>query len=456
MINNSLKHIKSYYSKTTSYKELFGKLISLLFHLFVALFTGVILADLMQKIWFGYAKESWSISEILINYQGGFVRRGLLGELIYWFSNHNDFSIYTLILLISIIAYSILILYFIWEFKKNALPIVILPFAFFLGGPVISDYWIRKDILIVLLFILVIKQASKYKFLNYLFMNIFLIIGILIHENMAFISFPILIIYFINRNSNVFRQQNPSFFFKIYNTILLLSPSLAAFLLVIVYKGNYDLAFSIWSSWLPVQFPIQNIEQFGPPASIEALSWNISRAFEGLKHTLHNFDGGIYAPVAWFGIVAGVIYVLSNFDILSMSSGYSKKTKEYLSNLSVVLLVQIFAIIPLFIIGWDYGRWIFLWVTSSFIIFFNFKDISDLLPNWYSSFGKYLSKLFQLNILRNRLLLAYVLLYLGTPAVGWSLGMFMHTSSIYYIKDTLKSLVQFIPFNIIKVIINAL
>ena len=47
----------------------------------------------------------WTISEWLINYQGGFTRRGLLGELIFQFSKIIGITIREAILIFQIITY---------------------------------------------------------------------------------------------------------------------------------------------------------------------------------------------------------------------------------------------------------------------------------------------------------------------------------------------------------------
>ena len=54
----------------------------------------------------------WTISEWLINYQGGFTRRGLLGELIFKFSNTVGITLREAILTFQILTY---IIYFFWH-----------------------------------------------------------------------------------------------------------------------------------------------------------------------------------------------------------------------------------------------------------------------------------------------------------------------------------------------------
>ena len=51
--------------------------------------VGGILNTLSNKT---YTNDSWTIGEWLINYQGGFVRRGFLGEGIYLFSTATKIS----------------------------------------------------------------------------------------------------------------------------------------------------------------------------------------------------------------------------------------------------------------------------------------------------------------------------------------------------------------------------
>ena len=51
-------------------------------NIFYLSFIIILLFAFFISVVNGYSKGSWNITEFLINYQGGFVRRGLLGEII--------------------------------------------------------------------------------------------------------------------------------------------------------------------------------------------------------------------------------------------------------------------------------------------------------------------------------------------------------------------------------------
>ena len=60
----------------------------------------------------------WTISEWLINYQGGFTRRGLIGDIIYKLNKSLNFTFRELILVLQILSY--LIYYsLIYSYIKN-------------------------------------------------------------------------------------------------------------------------------------------------------------------------------------------------------------------------------------------------------------------------------------------------------------------------------------------------
>src|SRR6266446_6911984 len=78
---------------------------------FLCLFLPLLsLLPLLSAIYPGYKVNTWQISEWLINYQGGFVRRGLPGEIILALSKQGinpylaiiglSFSIWLLLLLV--------------------------------------------------------------------------------------------------------------------------------------------------------------------------------------------------------------------------------------------------------------------------------------------------------------------------------------------------------------------
>ena len=76
--------------------------------------------------------ESWGVSEWLINYQGGFVRRGLAGEILYRLYQIHPYPVPYLIIGISVVCLVGLTLLCIILFRRMNWPIWLLLFPMFL------------------------------------------------------------------------------------------------------------------------------------------------------------------------------------------------------------------------------------------------------------------------------------------------------------------------------------
>ena len=114
-----------------------------------------------------YLDDSWTIGEWLINYQGGFVRRGLLGEGIYLLCNVIKISPIYVIWLISISSYYLLVKFTIVEAKNKVSSLFLLSPGIFLA-PIIGDFLIRKNLLLLLIFLISLKLL-KFKRPNVFF-----------------------------------------------------------------------------------------------------------------------------------------------------------------------------------------------------------------------------------------------------------------------------------------------
>ena len=116
--------------------------------------------------------NDWKIGDWLINYQGGMVRRGLLGEVIYQLSyfTHIDPGIFVFLFQIS--SYAI---YFIFSYLLLKIQDSLLPYAFLIFSPFIFTFQInnfyggyRKEVLYfaVLAFIVYSAKVCKKKSLK--------------------------------------------------------------------------------------------------------------------------------------------------------------------------------------------------------------------------------------------------------------------------------------------------
>ena len=131
--------------------------------------------------------NSWTIGEWLISYAGGFVRRGLPGQIIHYISNAYLVSPILLVWLFSVSALISLVTLLL-HFCKDTFQKSFLLSQLIILAPISEDYLIRKDTLLVLLYGLSL-QALKFfdqkkisQFSCILCVNLFSIIGILSHE----------------------------------------------------------------------------------------------------------------------------------------------------------------------------------------------------------------------------------------------------------------------------------
>ena len=147
----------------------------------------------------------WSVSEWLINYQGGFTRRGLGGEINIFLSNFFSISLRDAILFLQIMLHSsYLILFFILikDLKLDIIQIFALFSPLFLLYPIAELEGLgRKEMSIFLSFLIVILLSDKKIHANLvnLFVLIFFPILCLIWEQVILLA-PFFAVVLINKN----------------------------------------------------------------------------------------------------------------------------------------------------------------------------------------------------------------------------------------------------------------
>ena len=332
----------------------------ILFIIFLGIiFIGGILNIIANKT---YTEDSWTIGEWLINYQGGFVRRGLSGQIIYFLSNIFKISPIYLIWFISIISYIFLIKESLKIAKDKVSNLFLLSPIVFLA-PLVGNFLIRKDILMLLLFLINLKILKKENS-NIILMQIVNILGTLIHEVFAIFSFPIQIFIFWKKIKS--KRKN----FITFTNFLI---PIFTFCLCLIFKGDNNQAIDIHNSWVnkAFLFPFENLNHKLPIGAINAIGFDIKHVFDLLKVSLTDFKGIIWVPFAWL-----ITILLVSGIFLGDSSSKDFNLKSF------ILLFQFIPFTLLCFSGWDYGRWIFVWILSSVLIFCSFKDeLKDLKLN---------------------------------------------------------------------------
>ena len=175
----------------------------ILFFYFIYLILGIYVYSLLQINEF---PQKYVFTEWLINYQGGFIRRGLLGELIFNLSTKLNVEIKYLILIVQLLFYTIYFIFYYFLFSKikiNFFWILIIFSPILFAYPLIELMSLgRKDILIISFFL--IYSSINYKSLNSLYFSFIFFFGIstFVHEITFFYLFHYLMIFYINKEFN--------------------------------------------------------------------------------------------------------------------------------------------------------------------------------------------------------------------------------------------------------------
>lgn len=297
-----------------------------------------------KNFFYIYVNE-WAFSETLIDYSGGFVRRGFVGFLF----SKLTIPIANLPLasfVFYLISYSHLSYYFLKKLSHFPLIIravcFISPFGIFYFYSNINYFFGRRDLLILNLIILFnskIFKTDKNNLLLFSFLGIFIIL-----------SYEILILFLplfwkLLSTSNIKQEM-----FKV--TLFLLF-SFANLLMLFKFSTPSD--FNLMCKNISKKreiISLDNLDCWGAPSYLESgdKSIWIDEVINGLKYN-NNFTLWI---VTLFLLLA-FIYLLNNSN-------------------KWVLFYQI-PLLFIFFVAQDYGRWFFLIFAANFIFFNNNIEI---------------------------------------------------------------------------------
>lgn len=314
--------------------------------------------------------NGFAITEFLINYQGGFVRRGLIGEGLYQFCSFTGTDPKYIILPGCIAAFVIYTTIIIVLFRKNSLSLWILPTYYALCG---GDC-IRKDYMVMLLVLLILyllkknsKNASSMRLLGITCISVFMLN---VHEASFFIILPLAFTYILFAKNEITISE------RLIHIII----STCTFLIISIYKGDPETATKICESWGSIA-PYENINLAGIDNSITALTWTFQYAADFHKHI--NFASGpgwkyagtILRPIVLLSILYLVIHVT-----LVGKREYADFPKQ-VSRLVNLALFQLVSLSPMFtILSCDFRRCCFYWTMSTLSSFILLKDIELTLP----------------------------------------------------------------------------
>jgi len=327
---------------------------------------------LLFSIFFLYQKHNVAndstISEWLINYEGGFTKRGLIGQMSIYFSNLFSTNLRDIILSFQIIlvgTYFVLLFKFLKNLYYNKIFILALFSPIFILYPVAEiEVLARKEIFIFIYFLLYTFIPIEKKISKFLFKLIIFPITILIWEPIIFF---VLFFLFLDLIENKILKINKIFFFQIFSYL----PGIV----------------------LAIYIAINPISIEGHDLMVESLKENFNEAcymscdLLRRKASIYEQFQGNFGKYSLEVFIRYFLIIFIGFGPLFILLSNSKLKHQILffknfNNLLWPFLILLSPVILLFAMGYDWGRWVnisyfFSIITLVFIYKNNLINLSE-------------------------------------------------------------------------------
>lgn len=318
--------------------EIFGKI-----DLVIVFLIGIFLARSSTQAIRGDFRGSWGYGEYWINYSGGYVRRGLSGEILLKlreFGLENSYLI--VVLVVTIVIWSNFMMLALLTRRITPSPIVrtyiqlnATLFLFIVYNP---NVYIRKDHLIIfglLLHALIADKVSQselpaktYEIFIWVLIPSLVVTGQM-HETQA-LFIPLHVYLYLKTVSQADVTGR-----KEFAVISFMSIMFGTLILSTIFKGSIQQA-----EYIIASIPKGEKVEIG---AIQALGWT---SHEAIQLSLRMFQSE--ATLLCFGLVL----IMGPILIAVLTRQFSR-SRIFLEKILIVLPIML-----LFILGWDWGRWL--------------------------------------------------------------------------------------------------
>ena len=322
-----------------------------LFTIFVTFILLIAIYDLYLKHNVG---NDSTISEWLINYQGGFTRRGIIGELCFQAARFLNIGLRDTIFFFQstiYVIFSILLVTYIKNVPKNILTVIAIFSPVFLLYPVAEiEVLARKEIFLYVGFIYFLKlcnqKTNKDASLIYVFL-IFPVLCLIWEPFIFFLPFSLFIVM-IKHNVDSFKKIN----FKIFFAFL--SPLLMTIFIIknlLPPEGHEIMRQSLMDNFN---------ERCYMSCALLNTKYNISMQFQGV-FSLLSFE----VLFRYF-----LIILVSFFPLLLLFKNSELKHRILMFHkLSLPIFLLLLPSLILFASGTDWGRWVNITYTFTVLLY---------------------------------------------------------------------------------------
>ncbi len=308
------------------------------------------------------------IGDWLINYQGGFVRRGLIGSLIYVFSSFTGISPGWCVVAIQILLYA---LFFFYSYRILLKIKNLVLYAFLIFSPYIFTFQIncvkggfRKEIIYFVFLIITIyysNKLSKVDFKRFFKFVLLLFPFAVLNHEMLFIFLPYIIAIYVIEFS--FREMKSLLPYVI--------PSFFAFLISLIFHGDALTSEKIFISLGKLNYLISQ-----GPGSIKYLSCTAKDGFDSVKLLFWRY-------LYWYLIVIELI-LLAFYPLFPFIKRFKESFRDKFCVVRYLILFSLCLNVPLLFVATDWGR--FIYIHSVSVLFILFK--MDIFANKFEEFDK--------------------------------------------------------------------
>jgi hypothetical protein len=338
------------------------------FFLFLIIFVTI--SQIVKFYSFYEEYSAWQYADWIINYQGGFIRRGFIGEILYniyyLFGVDLDFLVLIFVNLL-FLSCSIFLFKSLEIIKKNQLNILIfLSPGFFLYPLMNSEIIGRKDILMIFSMSLIVFFENKLKNFFLLFLIIFLIIFTsLSHSAFLFYSPYIIIVYYfilLRRESNLI----------LFYLIAAISTIIFCFILIFLNQGNLNQVNEICESIK--DFITESCSSYGQ------ISWlaNNSKVYLVEKFSLKQ---GFFKIFLVYFLSFFLVNIFLAIKLFKSNFNFSNKSLNNVNPLTPFLILFVLTF-PVYILGLDWGRYIHISYSCSFFILYYLLNNELIISNY--------------------------------------------------------------------------
>lgn len=295
----------------------------------------------------------WASSELLINYEGGFVRRGLLGALLALSSEPLALAHQVQVVVVALFFAGFALLLATSRQPFGALASLVL--VLFTPGGLFDmalsgfEFLERKEIFFYVAIVVLVLLARRFGVFRPGSIALFSAISVamvLVHELFFFFFVaPIFAILLLASGVDIKTRS-------IYAVAYLLTNA-AALLASVLNPGNSRIVDAIRSSYQGTDAEELTSEGGG----IGALAWDLGKSV-GLSRRMLEEGSLLY----WVVFVAIAVILILALVVVNADS------RRYVAATGIIFSLAFLALLFSFLIGWDWGRWISMFSLSFFLL----------------------------------------------------------------------------------------